>query len=245
MADDLLAKIRSSGEVPHHIAIIMDGYGRWARSRFLPRPMGHRAGVKSVRETVNGAIDAGVRVITIFAFSQENWLRPQSEVGALMALLQEFVAKEITGLQNNGVEVSVLGEIERLGPGSREAVDRLVAQTAGGEKLSLNICVSYGSRAEIVRAARSIAQDVKDGKSVDDVTEEYFASKLYTSRWPDPVLLIRTSGELRISNFLLWQLAYTEIYVTDVLWPDFDRQELYRAIEDYQGRDRRYGKVSV
>ncbi len=245
MTDDLLARIQVGGEVPHHVAIIMDGNGRWARSRFMPRPMGHRAGVKALRETVEGAKDAGVKVLTIFAFSQENWSRPQSEVGALMALLQEFVAKEIGDLKKNGVEVSVLGEVERLGPRARKAVDRLIQETAGGDQLNLNICVSYGSRAEIVRAARALASDVKDGMSLDEITEEEFSSRLYTSKWPDPDLLIRTSGEFRISNFLLWQLAYTEIYVTDVLWPDFDREELFRAIEDFQGRDRRFGKVPV
>lgn len=245
MADDLLGKIQRGGNIPHHVAIIMDGNGRWARSRFMPRPLGHRAGVKALQKTVKGAIDAGVRILTIFAFSQENWARPQSEVGALMSLLQEFIAKEIDALKENEVEVNFLGEVERLSVSSRKAVDRLVTETAGGEKLNLNICVSYGSRAEIVRAAKSIAEDVRDGKVTAEITEEEFASRLYTARWPDPDLLIRTSGELRISNFLLWQLAYTEIYVTEVLWPDFDRQELFRAIDDYQRRDRRYGKVSV
>jgi undecaprenyl diphosphate synthase len=199
----------------------------------------------SVRECVEGALQAGVEVLTLFAFSQENWQRPVEEVDALMLLLQEYVEKEGAELRKQGVVVRVLGDLERLTPGARTAVDTIEHETAGGEDLALNVCLSYGSRAELTRAARLIAQDVKAGLlRPEDVTEGEMARRLYTARWPDPDLLVRTSGEYRISNFLLWQLAYAEIHVTPVLWPDFTRKHLYEAILDFQRRERRFGRVS-
>jgi len=243
---DLLAQVRLNGGVPRHVAIIMDGNGRWARGRLMPRPLGHRAGMKAVREVVEGAIESGVEVLTLFAFSEENWNRPATEISALMNLLEEYIAREVRELSDQGVRVNVLGDLTRLGPKQRAAVERIMSDTRGGTKLSLNLCISYSSRAELARAARLLAEEVlKGNKRLEDLDEGALAAKLYTAPWPDPDLLIRTSGEQRLSNFLLWQLAYTEIYITPVLWPDFDRQCLYEAILDYQRRERRFGNVTA
>jgi len=246
MADDLLAQIRGNGVVPRHVAVIMDGNGRWARERSLPRPLGHRAGMKAVREVVEGAIAAGVEVLTLFAFSAENWQRPPTEISALMELLEEYIAGEVAELRDQGVAVHVLGDRTRLGSGARQAVERVERETRDGPKLALNLCISYSSRAELARAARLLAEEVlKGAKQLEDIGEEALREKLYTAPWGDPDLLIRTSGEYRLSNFLLWQLAYTELYVTPVLWPDVTRRDLFEAILDYQRRDRRFGKVPV
>ena len=243
-ADELLAKIRVHGATPRHVAIIMDGNGRWARERLLPRPLGHRSGMKSVREVVEGSLAAGVEVLSLFAFSQENWQRPTTEVSALMSLLEEYIQREADELEGQGVRVRILGDIDRLTGATRKAVDRVIAQTAHNSKLTLNLFISYGSRAEMVRAARRIAEEVAAGTlKPEQVDESAFAERLYTADCPDPDLLIRTSGEQRISNFLLWQLAYTELFISPVLWPDFDRATLYEAILDYQSRDRRFGRV--
>ncbi len=228
MPDDLLDRIRLNGAVPHHVAIIMDGNGRWARERHLPRPLGHRAGMKAVREVVEGAIAAGIEVLTLFAFSEENWQRPTSEVSALMELLEEYIAREAAELREQGVAVHVLGDRTRLVPGAGEAVERVERETRDGRALSLNLCISYSSR-----------------KRLEDVDEDAVREKLYTAPWRDPDLLIRTSGEQRLSNFLLWQLAYTELYITPVLWPDVTRQVLFEAILDYQQRERRFGNVNA
>ena len=245
-APDLLARIRLHGAIPKHVAIIMDGNGRWARERMLPRPLGHRSGMKSVREVVEGALEAGVEVLSLFAFSQENWQRPPLEITALMSLLEEYIQKETDELEGQGVRVRVLGDIDRLQGAARAAVDRLVAQTARNSRLTLNLFISYGSRAEITRAARRIAEDVAAGRlRPEDVDEAALAQRLYTADCPDPDLLIRTSGEQRISNFLLWQLAYTELVISPVLWPDFSRKHLFEAIAEYQNRDRRFGRVSA
>jgi len=234
------------GPIPRHVAIIMDGNGRWANERRLPRPFGHRAGMKAVREAVEGAIDAGVAVLTLFAFSDENWNRPAPEISALMDLLEEYIAKEVAELKAQGVRVHVLGDRDRLTPGGRAAVERVERETAGGQKLSLNLCISYSSRGEIAQAARLLAEEVLKGtKQLEDIDEEAIRAKLYTAPWGDPDLLIRTSGEQRLSNFLLWQLAYTELYITPVLWPDFNRRTLLDAILDYQRRERRFGKVTA
>ncbi len=244
MTQDLLQQIRVNGAIPAHVAIIMDGNGRWARTRDLPRPAGHQAGMAAVREVVEGSLAAGIEVLTLFAFSQENWQRPPDEIDALMALLEEYIAREMAELRDQGVTVRVLGDIERLSPGARGAVDRIMAETARGEKLALNLCISYGSRAELTRAARRLAEQVARGElAPGDIDEAAVSRELYTAPWPDPDLLIRTSGEMRISNFLLWQLAYAEIWVTQVLWPDFNRQHLFQAILDFQRRDRRFGRV--
>ena len=246
MSDELLARIRLNGAVPHHVAIIMDGNGRWARERHLPRPLGHRAGMKAVREVVEGAIAAGVEVLTLFAFSEENWQRPTSEVSALMELLEEYIAREVSELRDQGVAVHVLGERARLVPGAREAVERVERDTRDGHALSLNLCISYSSRAELARAARLLSEDVLRGaKRLEEVDEDALRDKLYTAPWRDPDLLIRTSGEQRLSNFLLWQLAYTELYMTPVLWPDVTRRVLFEAILDYQQRERRFGNVTA
>ena len=246
MPADPLSQIKVSGAVPRHVAIIMDGNGRWARERMLPRPLGHRSGMKSVREVVEGAIEAGVEVLSLFAFSQENWQRPATEVGALMSLLEEYIAREVDELRGRGVRVVVLGDIERLTPPAAAAVQRVMAETAHNDRLTLNLFISYGSRAELTRAARLIAEEVAAGRlSPNDVNEEEIEKRLFTAGCADPDLLIRTSGEQRISNFLLWQVAYTELFITPVLWPDFGRHELYEAVVDYQSRERRFGQVSA
>ena len=246
MGDDLLQRVRMHGAVPGHIAIIMDGNGRWAKGRKLPRPLGHHAGMGAVREVVAGCLEAGVEVLTLFAFSQENWQRPAPEIEALMGLLEEYIAREADELREKRVSVRILGDLERLGRGARAAVDRVMAHTAGGTALALNLCISYSSRAEIARAARLLADEVAAGRlDPAEIDEDRFAQQLYTAAWPDPDLLIRTSGEMRISNFLLWQLAYAELYVTPVLWPDFSRDDLFEAILDYQRRERRFGRVPV
>jgi undecaprenyl diphosphate synthase len=246
MSDDLLQRLKVHGSVPAHIAIIMDGNGRWAKGRALPRPLGHHAGMRAVREVIQGCLDADVGVLSLFAFSQENWQRPAVEIDALMSLLEEYIAREVDNLRSKRVSVRILGDLERLAPGARQAVDRIMAETAGGEDLALNLCISYSSRAEITRAARQLAEDVAAGRlDPSDIDEDAVARRLYTAPWPDPDLLIRTSGEMRISNFLLWQLAYAELYVTPVLWPDFTRRHLFEAILEFQRRDRRFGRVSV
>jgi len=246
MAEGALQQIRVNGAVPQHVAIIMDGNGRWARGRSLPRPLGHHAGMSAVREVVAGCLDAGVEVLSLFAFSTENWQRPRSEIDALMGLLEEYIARESEELREKGVRVRVLGDLERLADSGRQAVERVVAHTAAGAALSLNLCISYSSRAEITQAARLLADAVARGElQLDEIDEDALASRLYTAGFPDPDLLIRTSGEMRISNFLLWQLAYAEIYVTPVLWPDFTREHLFDAILDFQRRDRRFGRVSA
>ena len=245
-AADTLGRIRINGAVPRHVAIIMDGNGRWARERMMPRPFGHRSGMKAVRDVVEGAIEVGLEVLSLFAFSQENWQRPATEVGALMSLLEEYIARETDELATRGVQVRVLGELGRLTPAAADAVARVVDRTAGNDRLVLNLFISYGSRGEILRAARLLARDAADGRIVpEEITEEDFAARLFTASCPDPDLLIRTSGEMRISNFLLWQVAYTELFISRVLWPDFGRRELFEAILDFQNRERRFGRVSA
>jgi undecaprenyl diphosphate synthase len=224
----------------------MDGNGRWAAERGLPRHEGHRAGMKSVREIVEGSIEAGIDVVTLYAFSQENWRRPRREIAFLMSLLQRYAKSEIDDLVENGVEVHVVGEIERMGGAERKAIDRIIERTRGGTNLQLVLAISYGSRSELVNASRRLAKRVAAGEMKPEaIDEEALAAELYTAPWPDPDLMIRTSGEYRISNFMLWQLAYTELYTTPVLWPDFDRERLFEALLDYQRRDRRFGEVSA
>ena len=231
--------------MPRHVAIIMDGNGRWANERGLPRHEGHRAGMKSVRDVVEGAIEAGIEVVTLYAFSQENWQRPKREVVFLMSLLKSYASSQVQELVDNGVEVHVVGDIDRFEVAERKAIDMIVERTRGGERLQLVLAISYGSRGEIVHAARRLAERVAAGElEPASIDEAAFAAELYTARWPDPDLMIRTSGEYRISNFLLWQLAYAELYTTPVLWPDFTREHLFEAILDYQGRERRFGRVT-
>jgi undecaprenyl diphosphate synthase len=246
MESDLLGQVRDGGHVPRHVAVIMDGNGRWARQRGLPRHAGHREGMKSVKEAVEGSIEAGIGILTLFAFSTENWQRPPREISALMALLELYARKEKADLRRQGVQVRVLGELDRLSNPTRRAVDGIMEATGEGSRLRLNLMISYSGREEILRAVRSIAREVAEGKrdpaAIDDST---FQGALFTAGLPDPDLLIRTSGEIRISNFMLWQLAYTEIHITSVLWPDFTRQDLYTALLDYQKRERRFGRVTV
>jgi undecaprenyl diphosphate synthase len=243
---ELLQAVRLGGLIPSHVAVIMDGNGRWARARGLPRFRGHSAGAKSVRECIEGAMEAGVEYLTLFAFSQENWSRPAAEVDALMRLLQTYARRERAELREQGVEVRVFGDLDRLSAQPRRAVEEMQDHTRGGRNLRLNLMVSYGGRAEMARAARRLAEQVARGE-LDPCTidEEAVARELYTAEIPDPDLLIRTSGEQRISNFLLWQLAYTELFLTPVLWPDFRREHLFQAIYDYQRRERRFGRVTA
>jgi undecaprenyl diphosphate synthase len=212
----------------------------------MPRAFGHRSGMTAVREVIEGAVEAGVEYLSLFAFSQDNWERPPAEVEALMGLLVEYVGREADELAAKGVQVRVLGDLTRLSPAASAAVADVINRTAANSRLVVNLFISYGARDEIVRAARSLARDAAAGRlDPESITEEVVSSRLYTADCPDPDLLIRTSGEQRISNFLLWQLAYAELYITQVLWPDFTRAELFRAIEDFQRRDRRYGRVTA
>ena len=245
-ARELLKRIREDGELPRHVAIIMDGNGRWARARMMPRPVGHRAGMTAVRDVVEGAIEAGLEVLSLFAFSQENWSRPEAEVAALMALLEEFIERETAELVEKGVQVRMIGELDRLSPSGLAAVERIMAQTEANRRLTLNLFISYGGRAELVRAAKTLAQDVAAGRlDVDAIDEDALQARLFTADQPDPDLLVRTSGELRISNFMLWQVAYAEMFISPVLWPDFRRRHLYEAILAFQSRERRFGRVTA
>jgi undecaprenyl diphosphate synthase len=202
--------------------------------------------MKAVRDVVEGAVESGLEVLSLFAFSQENWQRPPVEITALMSLLEEYIAREADELRDRGVRVRILGDLDRLTPAAANAVGRVVAETEHNDKLRLNLFISYGGRAELVRAAQLLARDAQAGRLVpEEITEADFQSRLYTADCPDPDLLIRTSGEQRISNFLLWQMAYTELFISPVLWPDFGRRELYEAILDYLNRERRFGRVSA
>ena len=228
-------------QLPRHVAVIMDGNGRWARKRRLPRVAGHRAGLQAVRETVEVAARLGIRILTLYAFSQENWKRPASEVGTLMGLLREFLKRELDDMVRNDVRLSVIGRLDDLEPAVRGDVERALAATASNRGMELCIALSYGGRTEIVDACRSI---LRSGVRPEDVDTELFARHLYTAERPDPDLLIRTSGEMRVSNFLLWQIAYAEIWVTETLWPDFRRGQLFEALLEFQRRERRYGGLA-
>ena len=230
--------------LPGHVAIIMDGNGRWAASRRLPRVAGHRAGIESVRSVVEGSARLGLEVLTLYAFSQENWKRPRSEVNTLMSLLKEYIKRELSTLLINNIKFNVIGRLEELTPSVREHLSQGMEATDHCTGLLFNIALSYGGRTEILDACRGVvAQARAENLAVDEFTEETIESHLYTAGQPDPDLLIRTSGELRVSNFLLWQIAYSEIWVTPTLWPDFRAKELFAATVDYQKRERRYGGV--
>jgi len=229
---------------PQHVAIIMDGNGRWAQARGLPRIMGHRAGMEAVRRVVRAAPGLDIKYLTLFAFSTENWRRPRLEVEGLFALLREYVEKETSELKAQGVRVRFLGERENLPQVARRVIERCEEETKGCTRLMLNIALNYGGRAEIVRAARSLAFRVAAGTlEPGAITADLLAEELYTRGMPDPDLLIRTSGEMRLSNFLLWQLAYTELYFTEVLWPDFTQDHLAQAVAAYRKRERRFGGI--
>jgi undecaprenyl diphosphate synthase len=223
------------------VAIIMDGNGRWAAERHLPRVEGHRAGIDAVRDTVETSARLGLPVLTLYAFSVENWKRPVPEVTALMGLLRHYLRAELKTLLKNGIQFRVIGQLDRLSPEVREELEAAVARTSANTGMVFNIALSYGGRAEIVDAAR---QAIAQGVAAEALDEDVFASLLYTAGQPDPDLLIRTSGEMRVSTFLLWQIAYAEIWVTDTFWPDFRARHLLEAVADYQRRDRRYGAVS-
>ncbi len=228
--------------VPTHIAVIMDGNGRWAAKRGLPRIAGHRAGAKAVRETIAAALELGVGYLTIYSFSSENWRRPADEVSGLMTLFVEVLERELTNLERQGVRVKLIGSTEGVPQATLEAFRRTEDRTKALDRLTLLVALNYGGRGEIADAVRTIASDVASGVlDAAAVDEDLIADRLYTAGIPDPDLVIRTSGEMRVSNFLLWQIAYSEIWVTSTLWPDFRRGDLLRAVVDYQGRTRRFG----
>lgn len=240
----LLDKI-DKNRAPRHIAIIMDGNGRWAKVRNLDRSEGHKEGVVSVRKTVTAAIKAHVKYLTIYAFSTENWNRPDEEVNALMELMVYAIAKETPDLIKNGVRLQCIGDTDRLPDKTREALFECIGKTVSGKNITLILALSYSSKWEIVNAVKNIARDVKTGQlHEEDINEEIICNHLSTKGIPNPDLLIRTSGEQRISNFLLWQLAYSELYFTETYWPDFREEQFYEAILAYQQRERRFGKTS-
>ncbi|MBI5295552.1 MAG: isoprenyl transferase [Chloroflexi bacterium] len=228
-------------KIPRHVAIIMDGNGRWAISRGLPRLAGHKAGTENLRRVIRATVEFGIKYLTIYAFSTENWGRPTEEVQGLMGILQDVIDHELNELHQEGVQLRHIGRLERLDPKIQAKVTKAIELTKNNDKLVLNIAWNYGGRDEIVCAIQKI---IKDGIAPEDVTDELVSRYMFTAGVPDPDLVIRTSGELRVSNFLIWQVAYSEWYVTPTFWPDFDREEYRRALETYANRDRRYGKVS-
>jgi undecaprenyl diphosphate synthase len=242
-----LARAIDPDRLPSHIAIIMDGNGRWAGRRRLPRVAGHQAGVGPVRSTVETCAQLGVKVLTLYAFSVENWKRPRTEVETLWRLLRYYLRQELPELQRNGVRLRAIGRLEALPPQVRKELEAVIEATAGNRGLMVNLAINYGGRTEIVDAINSILEGARRNGSVGSLKldEQLISSHLYTGACPDPDLLIRTSGEMRISNFLLWQIAYAELYVTDTLWPDFTRHHLLEAIFEYQKRERRYGGLSA
>ena len=238
--DETLARQVNFDQLPSHVAIIMDGNGRWAAQRHLPRVEGHRAGIDSVRDVVESSARLGIEVLTLYAFSVENWKRPRAEVNTLMMLLKRYIRLELGTLLKNNIQFRVIGRSEDLAPDVQHELEIGIRQTAKNTGMQFNIALNYGGRAEIVDAAR---RAIASGMAADELDERRFSEFLYTSGQPDPDLLIRTSGEMRISNFLLWQIAYAEIWVTETLWPDFRCRHLLEAVVAYQKRDRRYGGI--
>src|SRR5215471_7379992 len=241
-----LARAIDPARLPAHIAIIMDGNGRWAGRRFLPRVAGHKAGITPVRTAVETCARLGVRALTLYAFSVENWKRPRHEVETLWRLLRFYLKQELPDLQKNDIRLQAIGRVDALPPPVRRELDSAVEATSANRGLLVNLAINYGGRAEIVDAINSILDMARLDGSLDSLRldEDLIATSLYTASCPDPDLLIRTSGEMRISNFLLWQIAYSELYVTETLWPDFTRTDLLQAVLEYQKRDRRYGGLS-
>ena len=239
-AEEALARQVDFERLPAHIAVIMDGNGRWAAQRHLPRVEGHRAGIESVRETVEGSARLGIQVLTLYAFSVENWKRPAAEVSTLMLLLKRYLRSELSTLLRNDIRFRVIGRSEELAPDIQAELHEAIARTSDNRGMLFNIALNYGGRAEIVDAAR---RAIEACVRPEDLDEARFADFLYTAGQPDPDLMIRTSGEMRVSNYLLWQIAYAEIYVTDTLWPDFRRRHLIDAVLAYQKRERRYGGI--
>ena len=232
-------------KLPRHIAIIMDGNGRWAKKKALGRISGHLKGVNAVREVVTACRELGIKVLTLYAFSIENWKRPGEEVNALMGLLKEYLQKECEEMLQNNIRLNAIGRVSDLPPDVQEMLHETMKKTEHCNGMILNLALSYGGRSEILHAVQGIISDLQEARiTPEEITVQRFSQYLWTHGLPDPDLLIRTSGEFRISNFLLWQIAYTELYVTDTLWPDFDRKELTKAIADYQSRERRFGLTS-
>ena len=231
----------NQNQIPEHIAIIMDGNGRWARTKTLPRVAGHKQGVKAVRNITEVCGELGVKYLTMYTFSEENWNRPQREVSALMKLLVSSLKKEVKDLDKNNVRLTVIGDVTKMDSFVQNELKEAIELTENNDGLNLNLALSYGGRQEIMTAFKRLYSQIN---SIDEITEEGFESHLYTSNIPDPDLLIRTGGEMRVSNFLLWQIAYTELHMTNTFWPAFDREQLLIAINDYQHRERRFGKVS-
>lgn len=231
--------------IPSHVAIIMDGNGRWAEQQGQERIFGHMNGVESVRESLIAATEVGVQYLTLYAFSTENWLRPQEEVNSLMELLVNTIAKEIDTLNENSVRLTAIGNVAALPSGCQKALKKAIEHTANNNQVTLALALNYSAKWELVEATKRIAKNVEQKKlDIDEINEELVSSYLATKNIPDPELLIRTSGEHRISNFLLWQIAYSELYFTEVFWPEFNKEEFYKAILNYQNRERRFGKIS-
>lgn len=230
--------------IPQHIAIIMDGNGRWAKERGLPRIQGHRAGAESVREVIDACKELGVKFLTLYAFSSENWNRPKTEVSALMTLLEKFLQSKAADLMKQNVRLQAIGQLDRLPESTRHTLQKIIDQTANNDSLTLVLALSYGGREEITAAAKKMAQGVVEGRwTLEQIDKELFASQLDTAAMPDPDLLIRTSGEMRVSNFLLWQISYAEMVIVDRLWPDFRQGDLFDAVREYQRRHRRFGAL--
>lgn len=239
-----ILELIDKNNIPKHIAIIMDGNGRWAKQRNLPRTFGHKAGVETIREIVKASSELGVKYLTLYAFSTENWKRPSDEVNALMNLLVEYLRSEVQELHENNVVVNSIGDISKLPLICQEELKNAYQKTKDNTGLVLNLALNYGGRDEIKNAVIKIAELIKENKiDIEDINEELISSNLYTANMPDPDLLIRPSGEYRLSNFLLWQVAYTEFWYSNIYWPDFNREHLYKAIYDYQNRDRRFGGI--
>jgi undecaprenyl diphosphate synthase len=232
-------------KLPKHIAIIMDGNGRWATKNSMMRVLGHRKGAEAVRDVVRTCRKLGIQYLTLYAFSVENWLRPKEEVKALTLLLKKYLEEELSEMMDNNIKLKAIGDIDALEGGVKTTLSEAIEKTSGNEGMCLNLALSYGGRDEIVDGVRKIVEDIKNGTiDENDITKDMFSKYLYFPEMPDPDLLIRTSGEYRLSNFLIWQLAYTELYFTDVLWPDFSKEHLLEAIADYQSRERRFGMTS-
>lgn len=239
-----IAEVQAAGNIPRHVAIIMDGNGRWAQERVLPRIAGHQEGMKSVRAVTEAAARVGLEVLTLFAFSRENWKRPPSEVRALMSLLARYAESEADELRARGIRVEAIGALEELPASARGAVQSMIEWTSGGEAMVLNLALNYSGRWDLLHAIRDLARRAAAGEvDPDQVEEEDVSRCLSTHGWPEPDLLVRTSGELRLSNFMLWQTAYTEIFVTETLWPDFRELEFLEALHEFQRRERRFGGV--
>jgi undecaprenyl diphosphate synthase len=238
--DSEIDKSRPESSIPRHVAIIMDGNGRWATRQGKSRTEGHRAGTENVRRVIEEFVQSGVEYLTLFAFSTENWGRPTDEVSALIAILQEAIAREVDNLNAQGVQIRHLGSLDRLNPDLRSAIEHSIELTRDNDRLTLCVAFNYGGRAEILEAVKRI---VADNVNPDEIDDKLFSEYLYTSSLPDPDLIIRTGGEMRLSNFLIWQAAYAEYYTTDVCWPDFDRHEIQKAIETYSLRSRRFGRT--